>query len=122
LLDKVRACLLCDLHKWDQSNIFRISPKDILHNTTQGVFQYLSHRRQKSMCDIVLCSMFKKIVAHWKETFLDAISLSQGILEIKLTTREQKDQLCDWLEDKRTKFTDETEPLEQNPLFDEIDL
>lgn len=121
MLEKVRACLLCELHKWDQSEIFRISPEDILHKTTQDVFKYLSKPRQNRMSALILHGMFTKIVDYWKLTFLDAISLSRGVLEIKLTTRQQKDQLCDWLEDKKTKFTDEKKPLESTPLFEGLE-
>jgi len=119
VIERVRACLLCDLHSLSVGKTYETTPEMILIRTTDGLFEYWGRKNQKGLQRLVQESIFKRIFDHWqgKQT---GVSLDGYRLSITWNMIAEKKSFLDWLEDhRRTNFAAARLPVDATPdLFD----
>jgi hypothetical protein len=117
VIEQVRARLLCELHNVPADQQYRITTDQLLGQTTDGVFQYLARKRQKKLTLLVRESLFKRLREHGRQKGWD-IELEGQELTVNWATPTERDDVLDWLEDRRVKF-DASRPADRTmPLFD----
>jgi hypothetical protein len=109
VLEKIRACLLCDLHAHPVGPGYEATPDILLDKTMGGVFQYLGRERQKGLRRLIRENVFKRIRDYWR-TKLPGVSLLDDGLRISWNVIGEKEDFLDWLEDRRTQFVPDRPP------------
>ena len=114
LQNQVHAVLLCELHRCPVGAEYVRSADELLYKTTDGVFQYIGHKRQKDMRRLVRGILFRRIFDFWLSKAPGLVRLEESTLRIQFRDAAQRDEFLDWLEDfKRTLFATSTPPPEQ---------
>ena len=120
LVEQVRVCLLCGLHPLPIGATYSATPDGLLMKTTEGVFQYLGRKRQKSLCRLIRQNVLKRTHEYWAERQSD-IGFDGNSLSVTWGTPGDKEDFLDWLEDRRTTFDASRPTEEQRTLFDPQD-
>ncbi len=114
--NQVYAALLCQIQQTAAGEIYSRTIRDLLLNTTDGIFQYIGRDRQLRMCRLVRENIFKRILSYWKERIPDLVSLDSDSLIVRFADSARREQFLDWLEDyKRTAFACD-KPPDEEPL------
>ena len=107
MLDQVRARLLCDLHAVEAGGLYQVSVDQLLKRTTEGIFDYLASKRQKSVRGLVRTNVLVPICKYWEAKLPGCVSWKDGMFTVRWADESEKDQLLDWLEDRSTRFPDD---------------
>ena len=97
-----------------------ITAADILHQTTQGAFDYLGRERQKGMEALVRENVFATIRDHCKDRASGLATVKGRELTVSFGDHAKRDEFFDWLESRKTKFPDTAptvEAMEPMDLF-----
>ncbi|NOX54228.1 MAG: hypothetical protein GXP27_07250 [Planctomycetes bacterium] len=119
VIDKVHARLLCDLQAVGVRETYKKSPDDLLLKTSEGVFEYLGRKRQKSLRRLVRENVFKRIHDHWNKKM--GVCLDGGHLVVRWNDGGEKSNFLRWLEDMRGAFDASRPPAEPPSLFDHLE-
>jgi hypothetical protein len=120
LLEQARASLLCDLHAHAVGATFTITVDDLLLKTTDGVFSFLSRKRQRGLRRFVRENVLSYVFNQWKDKQPGGINVSGNELTITWSGGDQKDEFLDWLEDRRRAFPAVRSLDEQRQLFADL--
>jgi hypothetical protein len=122
LIDQVHALLLSELHRLVPGAAYECNADLLLHELTDGVFDFLGRRRQKGMRDLVRQNVLRRIQEYCKDRFEDIVTLTGGVLRITFPNQDRKASFLDWFEDaKRTAFAAKKPRQESLPLFQDLD-
>jgi hypothetical protein len=121
VIDQYHAALLCRFHSNMVTLSCQVGVDELLEITTQGIWEYLGWKRQKSLRNLVRQNIFKPIVEKWKDKLPGGVIFSYDTLEITWNSFKEKEEFLDWLEDWRGKFPDEKPKEEELPLFDSLE-
>lgn len=117
LINQALAKLVSDLHLLPLEQTYAITARELLLQTSDGIFQYLARDRQKSMINIVRQNIFTRIAAAWRDKPFTPVKLEGDRLQINFKDNLAKDPFMDWLEDpKKTAFADTLPPTTQPML------
>jgi hypothetical protein len=112
--NQVYAVLLCDLNLTPAGGLYARTIDDLLHKTTDGVFQYIGRERQKRMRRLIRENLFKRIFTWWHDKAPGLVRLDDDTLKIQFRDATQQATFLDWLEDyKRADFSTATPPPEE---------
>jgi hypothetical protein len=103
LIEQIRACILCDLHSQTVSMNYESTTDNILLKTSDGIFQYLGRKRQKSLMHLVRENIFKRIFEFGQTKKFD-VKLNGNTLSVSWKSDREKEEFLDLLEDRRVKF------------------
>ncbi len=122
LIDQVHALLLSELHRLVPGAAYECNADSLLHEMTDGIFDFLGRRRQKGMRDLVRQNVLRRIQEYCRNRFEDIITLTGGVLRITFPNQDRKASFLDWFEDaKRTAFAAKKPRQESLPLFPDLD-
>jgi hypothetical protein len=121
LINQVVAKLVADLHLLPLEQPYSVTARELLVQTSDGIFNYLARLRQKNMINIVRHNIFKRIAASWRDEAFSPVQLEGETLKVNFKDNLAKDPFMDWLEDpKKTAFVDTFPPTDQ-PLLPGIE-
>ena len=103
MIEKVRACLLCDLHANPVGTTYRITSDELLTRTTDDVFNYLGKSRQQGLRQLVREYILKRVANIWSDRQV-GVTVNVDELSIRWQLSGQKQDFLDWLEDRQTAF------------------
>lgn len=116
LQNQVYSVLLCELNLSTTSSTYTRNIDDLLHKTSDGVFQYLGRDRQRRMRRLIRENLLKRIASFWREKTPGLVQLDNDMLKVTFRDADERDKFLAWLEDyKRTSF-DATKPEHEEPL------
>jgi hypothetical protein len=116
LQNQALATLLCNLHGSPSGHQPTISARDLLVETTIGVFNFLSRARQKGMERLIVENLFKRITEHWKSKLPGKVTLLGHLLGFDFTVASDREAILDWLEDSKKTAFEDTKPAGTNQL------
>ncbi len=122
MIKQVWALLLCDVQGSESGSPFQSKADAILTRTTDGIFNYLSRERQKSLCRIVTERLFAPIRNYWnkEDTKRDdlQVALNGSVLTVNLRDDLAKSNFTDWLEEAKKLRPDYSAlPKEEQTAF-----
>ena len=103
-----------ELNLTSLDNAYTRTIDDLLHKTTDGIFQYIGRERQLRMRRLIRENLFKRIFTFWSEKEPNLVRLENDTLKVQFRDTVQRDDFLNWLEDyKRTGFSTATPPPEE---------
>ncbi|HEY6331515.1 MAG TPA: hypothetical protein VI756_19475, partial [Blastocatellia bacterium] len=119
VIEQLRARLLCELHNIAADQEYKVTIDQLLSQTSDGVFQYLGRERQKRLRLLARQNLLKRIRDHARQKAW-SIDLDGNELRIRWATPSEREDMLDWLEDRRVKFDTTRPPDRRMPLFDDL--
>lgn len=105
LVEQTHARLVCAFNELPVVTELRFTADSLLHEVTDGVFQYVGRDRQKKMREFVRTNVLRRIAEYSHSRFIDVVEFDIGELRIWFPNSERKGQFLEWFEDhKKTSF------------------